>query len=312
MGEAKTPGAKPSKRGSAERSDFQNVIRVGIFCCLGVSLPVVFAVVLAPMIFSKQQPFEHEYSRQRLAAGSGVEAPVVLEPPALLERDRFSEIVHARHVDPTGDSVFVVSAKVRFAKLPDVGQRERIFFKYAVRESPYAGWALALKRWATTMRPEVYWRDAAGNGGWYTFGELNVSQGQWYTFTFIAENDEALSMYVSPDGDSAAEAGSDPEGLSHFLGGVSLEKVSLPRSSDSLYLAPVSRNALAAQQDSVQHPVEIDEFVIAELTPERYASLKARLKGRVQQLQGTLEAAEIKLRVSPENMRDQRLPMSAS
>lgn len=268
--------------------------RVLLLSVIGFSLPVCLVLGLAPVLFNTGAPDTQNYIRARLdptqeEASDEFDRPNELTP--LSSRQTFSEIKSAKEIDPRDDSVFVVSCRVRFSKLPEVGKRERLFFKYAINQIPYSGWALALRRWPGSIRPEVYWRDAEGNGGWYTFGDVVLSEGEWYNFTFIVEDGSALSMYVT----SATEEPAVLLASEAFVGGFSVEEVALPKSSDALFVPP-----LITKDEPRTHPVESSEFFIAELSKERLAELERDLKKTGVASLDVFKESELRLLLKPE------------
>lgn len=273
--------------------------RLAIFSVVGFLTPICLALVISPFLFDHSRPNSHltpeeisqQYARARLDPDStDAQGQGEGEPPLELAPASFKEVNDAREIDPGDKYAFVVSAKVRFSQLPEVGKRERLFFKYAVNQKPYSGWALALRRWPGSVRPEVYWRDSQGKGGWYTFGDVNLNEGQWYSFTFVVEEGVALSMYISPYSEQQPHLPLSKA----FVGGVSIAEVSQPKSLDSLFIPPIIKTSSPRS-----NPLESSEFFIAEITKDRLAALKRKLTKSGTSLADVFEEQEIRLKLEP-------------
>lgn len=266
--------------------------RLILLSILGFLTPICLALIISPFVFEREPNFK-AYARARLAADTErklkSEQPQKADVPAELERSSFQKISSSDTIDPSNDSIFLVSTRVRFLKLPEVGQRERLFYKYSVDEKPYAGWALALRRWPGSVRPEVYWRDAQGNGGWFAFGDVEIDEGVWYTFTFVVEGARALSLYVNEANKKST--------FSQYVGGVSIDQVALPASKDPLFLAPVIDTATRGL-----HPVEASEFLVAELSEKGLKRLQREAKRSASSISTIVKQSELRLLVQPKGV----------
>lgn len=275
-----------------ERGDNVPTSRLILLSILGFFTPICLALIISPYFFEREPNFK-AYARARLAADTErkltSERKKKVDAPAELERSSFQKIASSDTIDPSNDSIFLVSARVRFLKLPEVGQRERLFYKYSVEERPYAGWALALRRWPGSMRPEVYWRDSQGKGGWFAFGDVEINEGVWYTFTFVVEGSRALSLYVNEASKNATFA--------QFVGGISVDEVSLPASKDPLFLAPVIDTAARGV-----HPVEASEFLVAELSEKGLKRLQREAQRNATSISTIVKQSELRLLVNPKGV----------
>lgn len=151
--------------------------------------------------------------------------------------------------DPKDGSIFIIAARFTFESLPKVGKRSRIAMRYDKGAKPYPGWALAIRRFDTSIRPEMYWESGDGKGGWLTFDHVNIVKGVPYQLTLIARGSDLMSMYLedlSAPGDSDASADDPDAELTKrprevvFAGGYPLNDMKTPHSEAPLYFAPQS------------------------------------------------------------------------
>ncbi len=210
---------------------------------LGFAVPVVVAVFASP-IFFQHIPSDAEYKRgwfgrSEKALQESLE-DTASTPVFADDGVTFRRIPPETKLDPSDDRVFIANAVVRFDRLPAVGQRKRVFYKYAVANQPYSGWAFAVRRLPSSLRPEVYWQDETGRGGWFTFAEIPVREGEWNSFSFIVQNGDFLSLYWERLEEAALTKGSANMSVSNvkFSGGFEIPEVDSPRSDDPLFVAP--------------------------------------------------------------------------
>ena len=226
-----------------------SLIRNLLVCILALFLPAALAVYVSPMLFpsapssavvSSRSVSLHPISKESSEAKASVET----FEESLLDGDRLSYYVSISHdsaLDPTANETFVVSVKLKIDNLPKLSKREKVIYKYDIATRPYAGWALAFHRLSTSLRPEIYWRDSSGNGGWYTFNEVHLDSRQWYRFYIFARAKEFISLYMEAStGEgrgSKLHADTDLKSVNTvFLGGYEVDEVSIPASSGDLYL----------------------------------------------------------------------------
>jgi len=141
------------------------------------------------------------------------------------------------NLDPSPENNFLVSFYVRLEQLPEVGARQHLIGKYAYK-IPYEGWAVGLRRLATSVRPEVYWRGQDGSGGWFSFDEMVFEKNEWYAFTVAAKPGEYLNLFYQrvPGGAAATTAGIANENPVVFAGGQDLASVVTPKTEDDFKL----------------------------------------------------------------------------
>ena len=243
-------------------------LRSLLLCVLALLLPAALAVFVSPLIFSNSSsPLSSEtdavlhpiVDRSEKKAQETEAAKL-----SLLDGDPLSSYVSVSNdpaLDPREDEIFLLAILLKVEDLPKAGKREKVIYKYDSSTPPYAGWALALHRMSTSLRPEVYWRDDAGKGGWFSFDEFNLVKGAWHRFYLFAQAGEFLSLYVERLDKSSVYSTNIKDGkkkLSEtiFLGGFEISDVSLPNNSGDLFLR-------ATNGRSRSFRTEISEVIIA-------------------------------------------------
>lgn len=213
----------------------------------GFTVPVIVAVLASPVLFNHVNP-EETYTRGWLTSAAFVPAAgfgSVSLPPIENGSPEFRSLPSREGLDPRAGTVFVASAVVRFAELPEIGARQRVFYKYASSSWPYPGWGLAVRRLPASLRPEVYWQGSSGEGGWYTFGDIEISTSSWYSFSFLVQDGSYLSLYWEKLG----EVDGQDSGKKHrrsavrYSGGFQLDDIDSPRTDAPLQVAPASPEA---------------------------------------------------------------------
>ena len=221
-----------------------NLLKGLLLAVLGFVLPIIFGLLLAPFLFEESFAREfsplHKYlgltsSRGEQNTKAPAQGPVAL---ALFEKGAHAEVVSNRALDPRSDQTFLLSFWVRFERDPEVGQRQNIIAKYHSEKYPYAGWAFAVNRLSTSLRPQVYWKGRDGSGGWFTFGEAEMRSGSWYAFYLLAKPGEFISLFLKPLGQNiSGEQGVDLDLKEvEFLGGHELKVDAVPLTDSSLIL----------------------------------------------------------------------------
>lgn len=145
-------------------------------------------------------------------------------------------------LDPVPGRSFLVSVGFRMARELDEGDRQIILSKYDGKQSPFPGWAIAVRRYSTSVRPEVYWRDKRGNGGWFTFDRLSFPpqvsslESAWCSVLLVWKPSGELFLYfsqVSVD-DVVGAIGDSTDSLVRpvdYRGGYYVPTIELPNTS---------------------------------------------------------------------------------
>ncbi|MBP9838841.1 MAG: hypothetical protein KBC84_09015 [Proteobacteria bacterium] len=168
-------------------------------------------------------------------------------------------------LDPSTDSYFLASAYFSMSTPPRVGKRQKLISKYQ-DDATAKGWAIALKRNSTSIRPEVYWKgEDAKSGGWYTFDNFNIKRNRWYSLTLVAKSKDLIALYVEempnalPSEDEEQVRDLVSQGPV-FLGGFSVSDVDFENTASPLEFPTTSiessefkgelRNVIIANTDS--------------------------------------------------------------
>ncbi len=236
-------------------------LQLTIVAILGVSLPLLCAVFLTPLLFSRSVS-AGSYERAMLGV-KDANASVLPKESGFDDIDGSAEylsFVSDETLDPDDKELFVVSFSIKLSQIPRLGSRQKLIYKYAANSPPYAGWALALHRTKTSLRPEVYWQGAAGKGGWYTFDEVALDTNAWFTLTLLGKSGKFISLYLE-DGSLRNGARSSQPGLSErelseaahlakhdvshvrFLGGFDVDDVMTPESDGKLFVRSLGSNS---------------------------------------------------------------------
>lgn len=172
-------------------------------------------------------PVAPENATKQLTAETG-SSFLVVEPDSFL--------------DPRPGNMFVVALELRIDDAPAPGKLAKFIYKFTPDTPPYPGWAIGLHTYETSLRPEVYWESADGQGGWYTFDEVQLKRSSWYVFVLVAD-DKLLSLYLQEavpgehEGEGAVPAARRAGKVPLiFLGGYKTGELALPQSSGRLYI----------------------------------------------------------------------------
>jgi hypothetical protein len=230
---------------------------------------------------SSADPAENNYSTQPTSeVGSNFPA---------VESDAF--------LDPKPSGVFIVAVEVSVDEAPAVGKQAKFLYKYAADTPPYPGWAIGLRTYETSVRPEIYWQSADGQGGWYTFDEVHLKRGLWYVFSLVA-SEKLISLYLqegvgrerSGEKVAANAPRQSSEASLHFLGGYDTGELSLPRSDGKLYFR--SSASTEGSSHSAVGQVLICQTQTLSMTSE---GIRSMLSGGVRKMAAVLAPDEISL-----------------
>jgi len=147
--------------------------------------------------------------------------------------DSVIEVQNSVDLDPQPGKIFVVSFKLYLQRLPKIGVRQNIFSKYSAKVLPYEGWAIALQRYSTSVRPEVYLRDQDGRGGWHTFDTIELKSQTWYSMTMVVKAGDFVRLYFGAPDNVPSDSLTVPQS---FVGGASLKGFNLEASKSNLFI----------------------------------------------------------------------------
>lgn len=162
-----------------------------------------------------------------------------------------------RTLDPKPDRGFVASILFMMERLPPEDSRYSIATKISNESRYNLGWGMFIKRFETSVRPEVYWQGAADGAG-TVLERYDFRPRIFYALTLVARPGEYLGVYVQPLGsaplyrdrnlrstaDEAYRAEKDSKhGPVSFLGGADLAELKLPESSTALTFGVARKNS---------------------------------------------------------------------
>ncbi len=174
-------------------------------------------------------------------------------------------------LDPAKQQGFLVSVTFRPQQVPPVGARVLLVSKYVAEASPHRGWAIGLRALDTSLRPEVYWRGANGEGGWFTFEKIELTIGRVYSLSLFAQGDNFLNLFFEelqnddlriygPENKSSSFSGA-----AYYLGGYDISEITSPETSASLEIGSQKRGKSAFQGEIISvlisHPTAVPKAV---------------------------------------------------
>jgi hypothetical protein len=276
-------------------------LKLALLAIFAFAAPVGFALLVSPFLF--EEAFTKEQIAVRPSDLIGANSSVVyqedIDKPEHGSARWHARIDGASELDPHQEDLFLVSFLVRFEELPSEKLRHNIIEKYETSTRPYAGWAVGVQRINDRVRPQVYWRDSKGQGGWFTFESVELVPKQWYCITLVARDSEYLSLYSQrmfikkePKADVGVK----------FLGGHSLKEISTPKTRANVSLGVVRSNGKSFQGD-------FGYVVIARPNnlPEDIDSLLEYLAGGAARIRDKLGSADLLLSINEKWQDDSRL-----
>lgn len=131
---------------------------------------------------------------------SGVEedARDELFPDAISVRHSGSrlKIGHQPFLQPDGKSDLLIIAWLKPFELPSGDSKIIVAAKFDGKAKARPGYALALQRISDKIRPAVYWRNPEGQGGWYTFSEVEILPRSWFMFALSFYDQHKLGLHI--------------------------------------------------------------------------------------------------------------------
>ena len=104
-------------------------------------------------------------------------------------------------LDPQVDESFIISFNFRASSFPGLEKRQKLLTKFESQTPPLVGWAIALRRIPSSLRFEVYLRDAEGKGGWYSLAPIEARLNIGYQVTIIISPGSFISAYMQEIGE---------------------------------------------------------------------------------------------------------------
>lgn len=237
--------------------------RIILGMLFGFFLPILLSVYAIFSLFDSSLGVSTRTAARDLQSGEGVEE---FQPESVKGGTSFAVVRSDQGLDPELDRAFFLSFVVRFDQLPTVGFRHNIISKYASKEHPYPGWAIALRSLETSMRPEVYVKGKSGSGGWFTFDRINIRPGGWYSFSLLLKPKEFMALYVQEVGGVGEATQSEhlDTGV-RFLGGQDISAVDITKTASDIYLGTIRQGPTGFTGEVglvlLAHPGEINPAV---------------------------------------------------
>jgi len=147
----------------------------------------------------------------------------------------FLQIPHTPVLNPSQEDLLLLTW-VRPRALPPQGERQIFLLKYDAEKHSRTGFGLALSRRGDEVRPEVYWRDSEGKGGWYQYTSLAIQPEEWSLFALSFRKGRLLGLHGAVVGDQA----SAPE--FQLLGGYDVGEVAPPAPVSDLFVGAPSES----------------------------------------------------------------------
>lgn len=197
---------------------------------LSFSLPVFFAV---RFLKARSAPVVEE-----VAQGDAVFA----ESTRIGGAGQFLEIERSVALSPEAGQDFLLVSWIKFLRLPDPGARVEVVARVDNSRGLRPGFSLDLIAEpgpgdSRAVRPQVYWKNAEGEGGAYTFSELEIPPRSWAMFGLSYTEGKFLGLHVA-----LLNEGEDKVAIK-LLGGYPLERPVLPQPNVGLRVGAVGKGA---------------------------------------------------------------------
>lgn len=155
---------------------------------------------------------------------------------AIQHQGTFLKVSHSSHLNPTQGEDFLLSAWFKLSRPLQDGERMVLVSKYDMETPTRAGYSLGLSRIGEDIRPIVYWRDAEGRGGWYTFAEMKLTQRNWFMLALSFRKNSLLGVHGAPAGEPL-----------QLLGGYDMGEPTVPDSNSDLVLGAMNYSKFKGQ-----------------------------------------------------------------
>lgn len=145
----------------------------------------------------------------------------------------FLQVPHAPILNPAEDDLLLLSW-VRPRALPPEGERQIFLLKYDGDKRSRTGYGLALSRRGEEVRPEVYWRDGEGKGGWYQYTPISVHAEEWVLLALSFRKGKLLGLH----GAVLEESIGNPDQVVEvrLLGGYDVGEIGVPAPVADLFI----------------------------------------------------------------------------
>jgi len=173
---------QPERTGFLKRKSFFFLLLAVLFV-LSFVLPLVFFGRIKNLFWEEQAPGARKDT-------VFPEATIINAPGA------FVRIKHSAEMLPSPGRDFLLAGWFRLRSLPAPGER-MILLSKVEENNPYRpGYGVALARRGNLIRPEVFWRDRQGRGGWRTFAEVEVLTRSWFFISVCFYEEQLLGVHT--------------------------------------------------------------------------------------------------------------------
>jgi hypothetical protein len=135
------------------------------------------------------------------STGSGSPVPVLFSAQRALLSVRLAE---SEDLNPRQGDDFLLFLWVRLARQPSKKARSIVVLKYDADSPERQGYGVALAQGQGGVRPEVYWKGEAREGGWYPFPEIELELRRWYLLAVSFRSGRLLGLHVVADSPAGA------------------------------------------------------------------------------------------------------------
>lgn len=166
-------------------------------------------------------------------------------------RGSFVEIPDHPSLNPgrDGNRDFLVALWFRVAEVA-ADQRTVLLVKYDRDKSPHSGYAVALNRddGSNSIRPEIYWQDLEGRGGWLPFPDIVAKAHDWQLLLVSFCDGRYLGVHHGVySADASGLVGKAAMSSPEVLGGYDLVEIGPPVSSSPLFVGPPHLSGVQAR-----------------------------------------------------------------
>jgi hypothetical protein len=156
----------------------------------------------------------------------------------------YIEVPHHLSLVPSKSSSkdFLIAVWFRLGDI-SVGRRSILLVKYDRKYPPHPGYAIAFRKAEdNSIRPEVYWQDKEGKGGWLVFPDitesgLNIQEAgkEWQLILLSFRKGRYLGLHHGVYRQNNFNVDIDTSGI-RTLGGYDLPNIDIPDSNSALFL----------------------------------------------------------------------------
>ena len=184
---------------------------------------IVITVLLAGVFFYKLPIGKNESATDNSNRLSGQK--IQIDP------GKFISVKNTPELNPLPEGDFAVLFWFNMKGKLANGEKTYLAEKFDNNPDNKPGWAIRISNHKKIFRPEIYWKNASGNGRWYSFAEFPFKQDRWFGLLLSYKKGQYLGLKAYQ-----LEKGKNTESIN--LGGYFLPGV-FPTSSADLRVGSV-------------------------------------------------------------------------